>query len=141
MFGDNTVGPWEAGRCMPISIRSYSANTYALSKVWFKCSSINLRMQDINMINGQVKFWLYQDCPEKPSALILYRQSDQGGPGLLSVKVMALALLIRTFLEFLFTPVLYTVCTIKSSTAIMFWGRLLCQTQDFRHTMIRSSSG
>ena len=94
----NTVGPWKAGRFMPISIRSYSVNTYALSKVWFKCSSINLRMQDINAINSQVKSWLYQDCLEKPSELVLYRQSEQGGLGLLSVKVRALALLIRTFL-------------------------------------------
>ena len=32
----NTVGPWKAGRFMPLTLRPYSANTYALSKVWFK---------------------------------------------------------------------------------------------------------
>ena len=51
----NTVGPWKAGRFMPLTLRPFSANTYALSKVWFKCSSVNLRNQDIDSINSQVK--------------------------------------------------------------------------------------
>ena len=51
----NTVGPWKAGKFMPITLRPFSANTYALSKVWFKCSAINLRIQDINTINTHQK--------------------------------------------------------------------------------------
>ena len=42
---NNTVGPWKAGRFMPLTLRPFSANNYALSKVWFKCSSINLSNQ------------------------------------------------------------------------------------------------
>ena len=95
----NTVGPWKAGKFMPITMRPYSANTYALSKVWFKCSSINLRVCDINTINSQVKSWLYQDCFEKPSETVLYRESHDGGLGLFHVRVRAQALLIRSFLE------------------------------------------
>ena len=38
----NTVGPWKAGRFMPLTLRPYTANTFALSKVWFRCSSLNL---------------------------------------------------------------------------------------------------
>lgn len=95
----NTVGPWKAGRFMPITLRPFSANTYALSKVWFKCSSVNLRIQDINYIISQVKSWLYQDCFEKPSELVLYRDSSSGGLGLFNVKNRSLALLIRTFME------------------------------------------
>ena len=95
----NTVGPWKAGRFMPLILRPYTANTYALSKVWFKCSSLNLRAQDITTINSQVKSWLYQDCLEKPSELVLYRKTENGGLGLFNVKIRALALLIRTFLE------------------------------------------
>ena len=95
----NTVGPWKAGRFMPLTLRPYTANTYALSKVWFKCSSLNLRAQDITAINSQVKSWLYQDCLEKPSELVLYRKPEDGGLGLFNVKIRALALLIRTFLE------------------------------------------
>ena len=95
----NTVGPWKAGRFMPLSIRPYSANNYALSKVWFKCSSVNLRKQDVDNINSQVKSWLYQDCFEKPSELVLYRDSTVGGLGLFHVQIRSLALLIRSFLE------------------------------------------
>ena len=84
---------------MPMTMRPYSANTYALSKVWFKCSSVNLRVQDINSINSHVKSWLYQDCFEKPGELVLYQQAEDGGLGLLPVKMRALALLIRSFLE------------------------------------------
>ena len=100
----NTIGPWKAGRFMPITLRPFSANTYAMSKVWFKCSSINLRAQDISTINSQVKSWLYQDCLEKPGELVLYRHSEDGGLGLLNVKVRALALLIRSFLETAINP-------------------------------------
>ena len=100
----NTIGPWKAGRFMPITLRPFSANTYAMSKVWFKCSSINLRAQDISIINSQVKSWLYQDCLEKPGELVLYRHSEDGGLGLLNVKVRALALLIRSFLETAINP-------------------------------------
>ena len=42
----NTVGPWKAGRFMPLTQRAFSANCYALSKIWFKCAAINLRVQD-----------------------------------------------------------------------------------------------
>ena len=95
----NTVGPWKAGRFMPLSQRAFSANCYALSKVWFKCSSVNLRVQDQNIITSQIKSWLYQDLLIKPSELVLYRSTDDGGLGLLHVGIRSLALLIRTFLE------------------------------------------
>ena len=68
---------------MPITMRPYSANTYALSKVWFKSGSINLRVSDINTINSSVKSWLYQDLFEKPGEVVLYRSSEDGGLGLL----------------------------------------------------------
>ena len=84
---------------MPLTMRPYSANVYALSKVWFKCCCINLRSQDIIFINKQVKSWLYQDCLEKPSELVLYRDSKDGGLGLFHVHIRSLALLIRAFLE------------------------------------------
>ena len=84
---------------MPLTLRPYSANTYALSKVWFKCSCVNLRTQDFNVITSQVKSWLYQDCLEKPNELVLYRDSRDGGLGLFHVQLRSLALLIRAFLE------------------------------------------
>ena len=70
-----------------------------MSKVWFKCNTVNLRVQDINCINSQVKSWLYQDCYEKPSELALYRKAEDGGLGLFNVQLRAQALLIRAFME------------------------------------------
>ena len=49
----NTVGPWKAGRFMLLTQRPFSANCYALSKVWFKCAAINLRVQDITAITSK----------------------------------------------------------------------------------------
>ena len=72
---------------MPLTLRPYSANTYVMSKVWFKCSSMNLRVQDITSINSSVKSWLYQDCFEKPSELVLYRSPQDGGLGLYTTTV------------------------------------------------------
>ena len=89
---------------MPLTLRPYTANNYASSKVWFKCSSMNLRVQDITSITRQVKSWLYQDCLEKPNELVLYRSSEDGSLGLFNVKLRALALLIRSFLETAVNP-------------------------------------
>ena len=95
----NTVGPWKAGRFMPLTQRAFSANCYGLSKVWFKCSVVNLCVQDLTTITSQIKSWLYQDLLIKPSELVLYRGTEVGGLGLMNVKIRSLALLIRCFLE------------------------------------------
>ena len=100
----NTIGPWKAGRFIPITQRPYSANCYALSKVWFKCQVVNLRVQDIQAINSQVKSWMYQDLLLKPTELVLYRGGLDGGLGLLNVKIRAKSPLIRSFLETAVNP-------------------------------------
>ena len=100
----NKIGSWKAGRFMPLSQRAFSANCFALSKVWFKCSTINLRVQDSTCITSQVKSWLYQDLLLKPSELVLYRNTEVGGLGLMNVKIRALALLVRSFLETAVNP-------------------------------------
>ena len=61
----NIFGPWKTGKFMALTLRPFSANNFALSKVWFKCNTINLRQCDVNSINSQVKSWLYQDCFKK----------------------------------------------------------------------------
>ena len=95
----NRVGSWKAGRFMPLTQRAFSANCYALSKVWFKCNVINLRVQDHGAITSQIKSWMYQDLLIKPSELVLFRSTSVGGLGLINVRIRALAILIRTFLE------------------------------------------
>ena len=95
----NAVGPWRAGKFMPLTMRPHSLNCYAFSKLWHKCSSIDLRLGDISAINKQAKTWLYADLLEKPGELALYRNITNGGLGLYNVQVRALSNLISNFLE------------------------------------------
>ena len=97
-------GAWKAGKFMSLTDRPFSANTYALSKVWFRCYSINLRQCDIDFILSAVKKWLYADLFLKPEPMILFRPSAQGGLGLTSVKHKAQACLLRTFTELAINP-------------------------------------
>ena len=78
----NTVGPWKAGKFMPLVMRPHSLNCYALPKLWHKCATIDLRIGDVAAINKVAMSWLYADILEKPEELALYRQPDAGGLGL-----------------------------------------------------------
>ena len=89
----------KSGKFMPLSQRSHSINTYCLSKVWFKCPSIDLRICDLKKISANIKSWLFQDQLEKPEDFVLYRSRLNGGLGLVNVEVKALALRIKSFLE------------------------------------------
>ena len=95
----NTIGAWKSGKFMDLSCRPWSINTFALSKVWFKCHTVDLRVLDITSISSKVKSWLFQDQLEKPQEMILFRPINMGGLGLHNVKYKALASFIRTFLE------------------------------------------
>ena len=95
----NTINAWKSGKFMDLSSRPWSLNTYALTKVWFKCHTVDLRVSDTTTITSKVKSWLFQDQLEKPEEMILFRPIQSGGLGLHSVKYKALASLIRTFME------------------------------------------
>ena len=84
---------------MDISCRPWSLNTFALTKVWFKCHTVDLRVSDISSVTSKVKSRLFQDQLEKPTEMVLHRPIQMGGLGLHSVKSKALASLIRTFME------------------------------------------
>ena len=100
----NTVNSWKAGKFMDLTSRPWSINTYALSKVWFKCHTVDLRVTDISTLTSKVKSWLYQDQLEKPEPMIMYRPIQMGGLGVHEVKTKALACLIRTFMETALNP-------------------------------------
>ena len=87
----NTVNSWKSGKFMDMTSRPWSINSYALSKVWFKCHSVDLRVADINSISSKVKSWLFQDQLEKPEEMVLHRPISVGGFGLHNVKYKALA--------------------------------------------------
>jgi hypothetical protein len=95
----NITGAWKGGKFMDLTSRSLSLNTYCLPKLWFRCSSINLRICDLGQISSNVKSWLYADQLEKPEEVVLYRARAAGGLGLVNVKFKAISLMIRSFME------------------------------------------
>ena len=84
---------------MELTARPWSLNSYALTKVWYRSHTVDLRVTDITSITSKVKSWLYQDQLEKPEEMILYRPILMGGLGLHHVKIKAMSSLIRTFME------------------------------------------
>ena len=95
----STINSWKSGKFMPLVCRPFSVNSYALSRVWFRTHSVDLRVADINQITSSCKSYIFQDMLEKPSELVLFRKVDDGGLGLHSVKCKALASLITTFIQ------------------------------------------
>ena len=100
----NLLGSWRSGKFMPLTLRPWSANTFALSKVWFRCASVNLREADFAAINSNIKKWMYADLLLKPEEIVLFRSVWCGGLGLISVKHKSVAYLIKTFLELATNP-------------------------------------
>ena len=90
---------WSSGKFMPLNLRLWSINCPALSKVWFKSASVDLRVKDITAITVSVKSWLYKDLLEKPVEIVMYRPASVRGLNVTNVKLKALATMIRTFLE------------------------------------------
>ena len=99
-----TINSWKSGKFMDLTSRPWSLNTYVLSKVWFKCHTVDLRVMDTSNITSKIKSWLFQDQLEKPQEMILHRPVHVGGLGLHHVKYKAQASLIRTFLETAVSP-------------------------------------
>ena len=95
----NCIGAWKSGKHLPLVCRPFSINTYCLSKVWFRTSSVDLRAGDITAITSKVKSYCYQDLYQKPSEVLLFRSVEDGGLGLHHLKSKALAHLIATFLQ------------------------------------------
>ena len=100
----NITGAWKGGKFMPLTSRPKSLNLFCLSKVWFKCPSINLRVCDLTKISSNIKSWLFADQLEKPEEIVLFRSRIQGGLGLVNLKYKSLSLMIRSFLETALIP-------------------------------------
>ena len=94
-----TVGSWRSGKFNPLVSRSYSLNSYCLSKLWFRTSSLDLRVSDVTFLHTKCKSYVYQDLLQKPSELVLFRPREQGGLGLHNIDCKARAHLIATFLQ------------------------------------------
>ena len=84
---------------MPLTMRPASINAFCLSKVWFRCGSVNLRASDLKNITSRIKSWLFADQLEAPEEHILHRPREAGGLGLENVKYKAMSVLMKSFLE------------------------------------------
>ena len=89
---------------MNLTDRPWSLNSFAMSKVWFRCHTVDLRILDVTNLTSKVKSWLFQDVLEKPGEPVLYRPIERGGLGLHNILVKSKASLIRTFLETAVNP-------------------------------------
>ena len=97
-------GSWKAGKFMPFTARPFSANSFSLSKVWFRCHKVNIRQSDINSIHSSVKRWLYADMIIKPEEKVLFRSVKLGGLGLVHAKFKAQACFLKTFFDLSANP-------------------------------------
>ena len=84
---------------MDLTSRPWSINSFALSKVWFRCHTVDLRVIDHTSMTSRMKSWLYQDQLLKPEEMVLHRPISMGGLQLHNVQMKAQASLIRIFIE------------------------------------------
>ena len=89
---------------MSLTLRPYSVNLYAFSKLLYRCNSIDLRISDVKLFSKTAESFRYADLLEKPSQLALFREIEQGGLGLLCIQTRATAALISTFLQTAVNP-------------------------------------
>ena len=89
---------------MLLNLRPHSVNTYAISKLMYRCNTIDLRIGDIKVFNKVVKSFIYADLLEKPDELTLYRDIDNSGLELINIQTRARAALISTFLQTAINP-------------------------------------
>ena len=54
----NTINAWRSGKFMEMTARPWSINSYALTKAWFGCHTVDLRVTDITSITRKLKSWL-----------------------------------------------------------------------------------
>jgi hypothetical protein len=100
----NTIGPWRAGRFMPLNMRAHSVNSFAYSKLLYRFNVIAIRSADSKFFTSQAKSYIYADLLEKPQETALYRYTEDGGLGLHNIDVRAKAALIYTFVQTAINP-------------------------------------
>ena len=78
---------------MDLTMRSHSVNTFAFSKLLYRCNTIDLHIQDLDIFKSCAKSFIYADLLPKPCELTLYRPIEEGGLGLINFKCRAKAAL------------------------------------------------
>ena len=57
---------------MDLTMRSHSVNTFAFSKLLYRCNTIDLHIQDLDIFKSCAKSFIYADLLLKPCELTLY---------------------------------------------------------------------
>ena len=79
------IVPWRAGNFMSLNLRPHSINLCGYSKLLYRCNSVDLRIADIKVFTNTAKSFLYAGLPVKPFKLVLFREIEQGGLGLICI--------------------------------------------------------
>ena len=95
----NKIDLWKTGKFVPLTSRPWSLNTYILSKIWYRTSSIDSKEGDCKRILSLCKSWLYQNNLVKPTEILIFRNILEGGLGMFNISAKAKANLIVSFLQ------------------------------------------
>ena len=76
------IDHWKSEKFVPFSAQTFSANFYALSKMWYRISSINVVIGIIKKRIPTIKSCFYQDILIKPQEELLFRIIKDGELGL-----------------------------------------------------------
>ena len=66
------IGPWKGGLFMPLNQRPHSVNTYAYSKLLYRCNVIDPRVADITCFKSKSKSFVNTGLLEKPEEITLH---------------------------------------------------------------------
>ena len=79
--------------------KAFYINTIVLSKVWYVAQTIRLTDECLDVIDKRCWEFLHHGQNEKPVKALNYRQTSEGGLGLVSAKTKAKALLVKNVLK------------------------------------------
>ena len=94
-----TTNSFKSGRFMPVSTRPWVSSVFLMSRINYRTCALNLRQQDIQRISSAVKSWVMQGFLIRPPENILFRNTAEGGLGLVNTAARARANLIKTFIH------------------------------------------
>ena len=101
------INPWRGGRFICLNLRPHSVNCYAYSKLLYRCNIVDLRSEDLQAFTSAAKSFVYLGLLDKPTETVLYRETKDGGLGLLHIRYRAKAALLSTFLQTAINPNFY----------------------------------
>ena len=82
---------------MSLCLRPHSVNCYAYSKPLYRCNIVDPRSEDLQAFTSAVKSFVYLSLLCKPNENVLYRETEDGGLGLLHIRYRARATLLSWF--------------------------------------------